>query len=244
MIMILQQKLSLLFFICIISFVNAVDRCEETCGTENLAKRFSYPFGFSSGCPIQLNCTEGTETVKIGEFEVENVTADSIFVNLPAKCEREITSLSPLFGDSYGMTRQNSLLFQNCSAPRNSCLIPMKLVEQRFNLSNCGVNSDDIRCYYSGSNTGLMRYSDLKQSGCQFLFSSLAFNSGEKTSVSLEFERVELEWWLHGNCSCSENANCHNFTANGKHVHRCRCKEGFEGDGFKHGTGCRKSESN
>lgn len=245
-IMIPQLSLSLLISICILYLANAADLCDRTCRNGKSTKRVPYPFGFSPGCAIRLTCANAT--VKIGEFEVQNVTADSIFVNLPTKCHRQITSLHPLFGPNYGMTRQNSLLLQNCTTHQNGCVIPTSLVEQRFNLKTCGVGSDNITCfswpYNENKSASFMSFNDLSRTGCNYLFSSLAFNSGGNSAGSLEFQLLELGWGLNGSCNCSKNADCTpNVTlANGISGHRCRCQEGFEGDGFVAGDGCRRSE--
>lgn len=244
--MIPQLSLSLLISICILYLANAADLCDRTCRNGKSTKRVPYPFGFSPGCAIRLTCANAT--VKIGEFEVQNVTADSIFVNLPAKCHRQITSLRPLFGPNYGVTWQNSLLLQNCTTHQNGCVIPTSLVEQRFNLKTCGVGSDNITCfswpYNENKSASFMSFNDLNRTRCNYLFSSLAFNSGRNSAGSLEFQLLELGWGLNGSCNCSKNADCtHNVTfANGISGHRCRCQEGFEGDGFVAGDGCRRSE--
>lgn len=243
--MIPQLSLSLLISICILYLANAADLCDRTCRNGKSTKRVPYPFGFSPGCAIRLTCANAT--VKIGEFEVQNVTADSIFVNLPTKCHRQITSLHPLFGPNYGMTRQNSLLLQNCTTHQNGCVIPTSLVEQRFNLKTCGVVSDNITCfswpYNENKSASFMSFNDLSRTGCNYLFSSLAFNSGGNSAGSLEFQLLELGWGLNGSCNCSKNADCTpNVTlANGISGHRCRCQEGFEGDGFVAGDGCRRT---
>ncbi|ESR39029.1 Wall-associated receptor kinase-like 14 [Citrus sinensis] len=243
--MIPQLSLSLLISICILYLANAADLCDRTCRNGKSTKRVPYPFGFSPGCAIRLTCANAT--VKIGEFEVQNVTADSIFVNLPTKCHRQITSLHPLFGPNYGMTRQNSLLLQNCTTHQNGCVIPTSLVEQRFNLKTCGVGSDNITCfswpYNENKSASFMSFNDLSRTGCNYLFSSLAFNSGGNSAGSLEFQLLELGWGLNGSCNCSKNADCTpNVTlANGISGHRCRCQEGFEGDGFVAGDGCRRT---
>nr|XP_017185086.1 rust resistance kinase Lr10-like isoform X4 [Malus domestica] len=57
----------------------------------------------------------------------------------------------------------------------------------------------------------------------------------------LELEVVELEWWLEGTCGCDKNAYCTTVVSpNGTEGYRCNCKEGFGGDGYVAGLGCRK----
>ena len=69
---------------------------------------------------------------------------------------------------------------------------------------------------------------------------NLRNNSG--AAVSLEVATIELGWWLQGGCQCSPDANCTVIESpvGRKPGFRCSCKEGFVGDGFLAGTGCRK----
>ncbi|KAM1113065.1 hypothetical protein ACFX13_046713 [Malus domestica] len=88
--------------------------CIHTCGSGKSAKTVRYPFGFSPGCQIRLNCSENNE-ITLGKFRVQNVTPNAVFVNLPARCNRRFESVIGLFGPTWN----NSLLLQNCSAPQN-----------------------------------------------------------------------------------------------------------------------------
>ncbi|TKY70521.1 Wall-associated receptor kinase 14 [Spatholobus suberectus] len=65
--------------------------CNRHCGGQTL----QFPFGFSKGCPIQLNCSNNQ--VQLFDFLVQNVTNSNIFVNLPAKCNRGMQSIVRLF---------------------------------------------------------------------------------------------------------------------------------------------------
>ncbi|XP_031262454.1 wall-associated receptor kinase-like 14 isoform X2 [Pistacia vera] len=236
-----------LILIFAISVMEAAENCEQTCKTSKLLKSVPYPFGFSKGCPIQLHCDHTTESVRIGEFDVQNVTADSIFVNLPEKCNRQMNSLLPLFNHSYGMTSQNSLLFHNCTGrgSPNNCVVSTSLVQQQFNSRSCDNKSNHITCYSftNTSETIVLNFKDLYQTGCTSLLSSFALNSVGDSGVSLEFRRVELAWWLpRDDKNCSKNAVIKNVSLpTGGHGFRCICKEGFQGDGFAAGTGCLKT---
>nr|GMD48638.1 wall-associated receptor kinase-like 14 [Ipomoea batatas] len=66
-----------------------------------VSKQVPFPFGFSSGCEIPLNCTESDETMHIGEFPVYNITSDTIMVNFPQNCLRPIEAMKPLFTDNF-----------------------------------------------------------------------------------------------------------------------------------------------
>ncbi|KAK3223455.1 hypothetical protein Dsin_010480 [Dipteronia sinensis] len=230
-------------FVFVVSSIEAnhnKDHCEQKCEAGKTLKTVPFPFGFSEGCQIRLNCTN--ETVTIGEFQVQNITADNIVVGFPAKCGRDMRSLGTLFGLNYAMTRSNTLLLQNCSSPQNDCVISKSLIEQRFDLKSCNQN-DSMDCYSPGNKrTGLLRFNDLNHSRCKFLLSSFAFNSRGVSGVSLEFHRLELDWWLPGNCSCSKHADCIKVElSNNSSGFRCLCKKGFQGDGFATGNGCRKT---
>lgn len=59
---------------------------------------------------------------------------------------------------------------------------------------------------------------------------------------ALVFRKLELGWWLEGDCRCDSNASCTRLwsPATGRPGFRCRCEEGFHGDGFLDGMGCRR----
>lgn len=86
----------------------------------------------------------------------------------------------------------------------------------------------------------------LEKIGCKYFMSSISTENLRKnldSAVSLEVATIELGWWLHGDrCRCSDHANCTEIKSpiDGKLGFRCGCKEGFVGDGFLAGNGCRK----
>ena len=56
---------------------------------------------------------------------------------------------------------------------------------------------------------------------------------------------MELEWWVVGEtCRCSRHATCTLVTTPiaGQRAFRCECPEGYDGDGFADGTGCRRGQ--
>ncbi|XP_010255034.1 PREDICTED: wall-associated receptor kinase-like 14 [Nelumbo nucifera] len=213
--------------------------CSSTCGLV----KFPYPLGFSKDCPISLNCTNGEAF--IGEFKVKNVTSDSILVHLPPKCKRPIENLKQLFQANYALTWQNGLLLENCTLPVNGCSIPAPLMEIHFEKQVCSKNRTNIKCFAKGGKD-FMKYDDVNEVNCKYLFSSIAIDSNSNSSsLSLEFQTVQVGWWLEGKCDCSKNANLTTFKIpnNGTGC-RCQCNKGFEGDGFKAGVGCRKVKCN
>ncbi|XP_052196896.1 wall-associated receptor kinase-like 14 isoform X2 [Diospyros lotus] len=230
-------------------------QCSRTCGSnEGNQTRVPFPFGFSAGCSIRLNCSKSGK-VSIGRYQVQNVTTDSILINLPPKCNRSVEEIDPFFGDNYAPTWQNSFMFQNCLSPDQSCLIPTSMVEARFRLPDCGLRNKSFQCYSAVvGNSELMTRKNLSQTGCQFLFTSIVMdagnnsdkNSNQNPAVALQFQVAELGWWLHGRCNCSQQAECIKLAPpNGRPGFRCRCKTGFEGDGFNLALagagGCRKA---
>lgn len=215
--------------------------CNRYCGTTSV----QYPFGFTEGCEIRLNCTPN-KNIQIGDFQVQNITTDNILVNLPAKCDRHILEIDRFFNQNYAPTWRNNFLLRNCRPQLNGCVIQGSLLEDRFSIPRCKSDSGNISCY-SEEDIGLklMSLKNLNRANCTVLFTSIAVDSIENRSmnsaVELKFQSVELEWWLKGSCSCVREANCVNVTlASGEMRFRCRCKEGFKGDGFTAGDGCRK----
>lgn len=237
------QAIVLLVFRIVFPVILASAGCDQSCGGSG---KFPFPFGFSAGCPIQLNCT-ANGAAAVGEFMVQRVTSDSIRINLPAKCGRPILTAGQLFGQNYAPTTFNGILLQNCSTEFTGCFISSTMVQTNFPIHDCDPKkANGIHCYSQQDVKGdFIDYRNLTSSGCQSLFSAFSVNeySGNNNSaVSLDVQLVKLGWWLEGDCKCSENANCTIIKSpvNGRRAHRCQCLEGFVGDGFQHSLGCRK----
>lgn len=237
-------------FILLIIFVaactarvqNVTRNYQNRCGGEIL----QYPFGFSEGSGIKLNCTENR--VQVGGFQVQNVTSDSIFIYLPAKCNRSMLSIYPLFGGNFAPTRNNSFLVQDCEAALGGCVIPASsFLGNQIEVESCDKTSGNISCFMKQKkqeNEGVvdsdfLAFKDLNETGCRYLFSAVAF--GQSKEITVQFQEVELGWWLQGPCQCSANATCSTvYLQNGSSGFRCRCNDGFQGDGFANGAGCWK----
>ncbi|CAA2981305.1 wall-associated receptor kinase-like 14 [Olea europaea subsp. europaea] len=224
-------------------------QCDRSCGVVKTS--MPYPFGFSDGCGIKLNCTDGN--IKIGDFLVENVTSDNIMINLPAKCNRSIEELTRLFGPNYALTWRNGLLLQNCSSPVGDCVIPSIVTKSHFSgFDGCGSPLDSINCYSgTGGGTDFLNYGDVRERrNCSILFSSIAVDLNENgntnnssgtsgsSAMELNFQKVELGWWLEGFCNnsksrnCHPNANCTDVLYGNTAGFRCKCNPGYAGDGF------------
>ncbi|KAG6406389.1 hypothetical protein SASPL_133989 [Salvia splendens] len=222
----------------------AAAACNQTCGWRTVP----FPFGFSSGCEIQLNCSPNG-TALASEFPVLAISSDTILANLPAVCNRPVEALGRLFTRNYAPTFLNAVLLQNCSGDPNSCFIPTTEVRANFELLDCGGHTNDsIRCYSQADNSSLfMDYGRLRRSGCTSLFSAISIKSLDMSnlSVSLDVRIVRLGWWRLGRCGCSDHAKCEAVSPPGNvevAAYRCRCVDGFVGDGFRDGMGCRRDQ--
>ncbi|GMH06444.1 hypothetical protein Nepgr_008284 [Nepenthes gracilis] len=213
----------------------------STCNQSCLGNRVDYPFGFSVGCKIQLNCRSDGQILLAG-FKVNNVTSDSIMIFFPGTCNRPIEEIKKLFDQHYAPTWQNGLLLQNCTSSSSSCVVPASYLESSVKLQDC--KNRNLSCHaVTNSGIDVLSYENISRTGCKFLFSSLFVEWSVKwnSSLSLDFETLQLGWWLTGKCHCSENANCTTVhLPDGSPGYRCRCDDGFTGDGFADGQGCRK----
>ncbi|KAE8662861.1 Wall-associated receptor kinase-like 14 [Hibiscus syriacus] len=180
----------------------------------------------------------------IGNFDVHNVTSRDIIVHLPSKCDRQLASISALFSKSYAVSTTNSLLLQSCSKPIPApCEIRPRFLDPSLNLDPCLANSDNITCFASNRSERLLSFEEVNKTECRFFLSSTSFvvDSARNSSFSLEFERVNLGWWIKGPCDCDGNASCELVKrGNSTLGFNCLCNEGFEGDGFRAGAGCRR----
>ncbi|GJX25921.1 wall-associated receptor kinase-like protein 14 [Tanacetum coccineum] len=67
--------------------------------------------------------------------------------------------------------------------------------------------------------------------------------SSQSLPASLEFQLLELGWWVRGECSCDRNAGCQDVVVENRTArYRCICNDGFQGDGFCAGNGCRRGQ--
>ncbi|XP_041998380.1 wall-associated receptor kinase-like 14 [Salvia splendens] len=231
---------------------SALDINSTSCNRNCRGIPVQHPFGFSDACQIKLNCSSNNSAIQIGGFDVFNVTSDHILVGIPAKCHRPIDELSQLFGSNFAPTWRNGLLLENCSTPMNDCVVPRRLVMSTMASQDCqkeNRSEERLTCYSVGSNDSaeFLDYETVKKTGkCGNLLSSiLVENATQGSSIALDFQKVELGWWINGGCQgvCDPNADCTEFQYEGKLRHRCKCKHGYAGDGFPSGdggNGCQK----
>ncbi|XP_075498659.1 wall-associated receptor kinase-like 14 [Primulina tabacum] len=237
-------------FLCVFilrSFAQNNDsrECNQSCDDKSV----QYPFGFSDGCKIKLSCNRNTGNITIDNFFVQNWTADHILISFPASCNRPIQELQGLFSQNYAPTWRNGLLLKNCSSRLKDCVIPSRLISSQIGDQECNFN---VTCYSQDieDETEFLDYEKVLSKGnCTFLHSSILVdmdgNSGGvrgSSSVTLEFQTAELGWWLDGDCKCAANANCTEVVEGGERKgFRCKCNDGYAGDGFADGEGCKKA---
>ncbi|EPS73768.1 hypothetical protein M569_00987, partial [Genlisea aurea] len=209
--------------------------CPRQCGNATV----KYPFGFSDGCGIRLNCSGGGE-IGVGGFDALNVTGERISIGLPIRCDRSIEKLRELFGPNFAPTWKNEFLLENCSESVRDCLIPSRFL----GAESCG--GYNRSCYAPGSADGIavefLNYTDvLRRGDCGVLLSSMMVDWSPGSSIALEVGTVELGWWLDGACDCDGNASCTVVRYGGRVGYRCNCNQGYVGDGFSAGNGCRRA---
>ncbi|EHA8590197.1 wall-associated receptor kinase-like 14 [Cocos nucifera] len=214
--------------------------CQRTCGSTTVP----FPFGFSNGCHIPLNCTGVPPEIRVGRFQVRNITPDSLLVDVPPDCNRSVRAVESLFGKNYELTRRNGLFLRHCTSPSVAgCLIPTSLLTQE-DLKSCG---DNTTCFSDEGNTdGFLVAKKIINAGCKFFYTSIGFEpereSPDPQMLPLMLRTAVVDWWLEGRCRCSNHAHCTNITSpsTGNPGFRCNCQGGFHGDGFADGSGCQK----
>lgn len=141
-------------------------------------------------------------------------------------------------------------------------MIPATLVQTHFESPSCDADTNNnstinssisssnynISCYTESQPRGFIDFENVTKRNCSYFVSSIFLESlnNSTSSVSLEVQIVQLGWWLEGNCQCSEYANCTSsvqLPETRRNGSRCKCKDGFEGDGYLAGSGCRKVSS-
>ena len=217
----------------VVSTILRSSTCNRVCGEE----RVNYPFGFSGDCEIRLSCTAGGE-MEFNGFGIRDITSETLLLNLPADCDRPIDQIDRLFRKNYALTFRNGLVLRNCSSS-SSRQVESSLLEEHFGESMCKDRHGETENmnYYDCNSVGaeILKHGDASGTGCKFLFSAIVVLPNNE----IDFQAIELAWWLHGACCCDPNAACTLVLPAG---FRCRCNEGFTGDGYLQGEGCRNGQ--
>ncbi|KDP38442.1 hypothetical protein JCGZ_04367 [Jatropha curcas] len=233
----LKEKVLLLSSIFILSLITT-QACNQTCG----GQQFPYPFGFSSDCPIHLNCSPEGQILINQQFPVQKVTQEKIRINLEPNCNRSIQAFKSLFTRNFAPKSTNAILLHNCSSSTLlPCNIPAMSVETHFESLKCSNNSK-MSCLFDLTPDGFFHRNDTQLNQCRNLLSSIS-SAPLEGSVSLDVQMMELGWWLLGDCHCSDHADCNRFKTphRGLMGYQCQCKDGFDGDGYAAGAGCRQA---
>jgi len=232
-----------LFLHRIALFTVAEIPCNRTCGSTTV----KYPFGFSGACPYILDsdCSESGD-VHLNGFKVLNFTNSSIIVrpwqtkHNKSSCYGD-TGIPSFFKQQFGLTSRNVLLLDNCT--KSEC--KFNITRYYDGRKNCSAKSGLITCV-SNTDGPWLSWNYLEASACKHFISSFISETAaiDTGSIRFDLDKLELGWWVNGACrpnSCSPHANCSNFRNpnNTEWGHICNCKEGFEGDGFSKGVGCK-----
>lgn len=213
--------------------------CNRTCGSRTVP----YPFGFDHGCQNRLTClSDGNITLE--GYPVANITANGVLIRYGLQCKPRNQALD-VFRRKYALTSQNILVVNNCSAEDSNCaFFNVTKIEDKYPAAK-GCNSSNFRCLTT--NEHFIPWKSMNNSGCSEVLSGIFVDSTVNLELKLDFGKVELGWWIEGNClnKCSTNANCTQFVSpnTGNPAHICSCNDGFVGDGFLQGDGCHKDSS-
>uniref|UniRef100_A0A0D6QYW1 Protein kinase domain-containing protein n=1 Tax=Araucaria cunninghamii TaxID=56994 RepID=A0A0D6QYW1_ARACU len=247
----------LLIFVRKISYVlsNAEAPCNRTCGSTTV----KYPFGFSASCPYRLDTDcSGSGDLHLKGFKVLDFTDESVIIDpwnrnhSPTQCYQQLDILSD-FKQQFALTGRNVfLLGENCTEP--VCTLDVSTLidvvyKDGSGRKNCTpVDSSRNHTCISMIGQKWVPWKNLEDSNCKDMMSSMIYEGKQNSSISFKVNEIDLAWWMNGTCqtnSCSANANCTKFRNpnTNKMAHRCKCLEGFVGDGFLQGSGCQKGSA-
>ncbi|XP_012083814.1 probably inactive receptor-like protein kinase At2g46850 [Jatropha curcas] len=223
------------------------NECNEKCGKFHIP----FPFHLNISCAtispaFHLSCTNSTTlylNIDSQSYKVLEFFSDGILVDFPgaSTCRQynDLNSFRFSGNDHFGISSNNVIGLYDCE---DSSLC--KADCETINLSDCDGNSNasPACCYplsdHSSWNLG-DGFSVFSKFGCRG-FSSWAVTGGSNTGK----RGVKLEWAVparnYSMGACAINANTVNATSVEGGV-RCKCQDGFVGDGFATGVGCLKS---
>ncbi|CAN1198017.1 Probably inactive receptor-like protein kinase At2g46850 [Linum perenne] len=230
--------------------------CNETCGNLHLP----FPFHINTTCnptpistsssPFHLTCTNSTSlslTIDSKSYRVLRFFPDGLLVDFPspspsAACRQynDLNAFSFSGNSHFGISAENVIGLYDCE---DSSLCKTEC--ETVNLPGCGGGGGgggSPACCYPLSDRSSWEIGDgfgvFGKYGCRG-FACWVVTKGERDGK----RGVKLEFGLWGNSSnrwCAEDGDVVNATTVESGV-RCRCRDGFVGDGYVNGSGCLKS---
>ncbi|KAH7302399.1 hypothetical protein KP509_23G070400 [Ceratopteris richardii] len=242
-----QEVLFAFFTIFLLQLCHA---CPDVCGNTVI----SYPFGLGK-CGLEtfrLKCDHNSQlrlSLNRVEFQVLSISSRKIAIN-PMKnstCGDSNVDYFSFIGESsyaipkthYTISRHNALMMYKCKETSNcSCDIEpgLDVVYRMEKVYGCPTR---YCC-------GLLLEQSLRSltKNCSSFVSWILTPAPPLSISTLQIQvqyGLELDAWVPGPCSCCVSAKCiPNPYGLG---HQCQCQEGFVGDGFSNGSGCRSNAS-
>lgn len=223
-----------------------ISQCDEKCGK----LRIPFPFHLNTSCAsvsnaFRLSCSNSTTLyldIDSLSYKVLEFFSDGILVDFPGSstCRQynDLNSFGLAGNDCFGISVDNVIGLYDCE-DSSLCKADCETID----LPGCdGSGSDPPACCYPLSDHSSWDFGDgfsvFSKFGCRG-FSSWVVSRGSNTGK----RGVKLEWAVPKNSSkgvCGDKADIVNATAVDGGI-RCKCQDGFVGDGYASGEGCMKS---
>ncbi|RLN00156.1 wall-associated receptor kinase-like 21 [Panicum miliaceum] len=240
--------------------------CDRRCGGTVVP----YPFGFSAGCPVVLACDAPTSTALLprttaaAPYPVRSFRRppfSTFLVSVAPSCNRSVgEARASLSGAGYGVSNRTGLfLGGGCrTSGASNCSVSPSLAASLLRIASCAGNDTTWACvaevpsYSSPPARGqgwFFNWEHADAAGCRDVLTATVYGEPTVGSPSLDFDVVEMNWWVNGTCAdaaagagagwCAANAGCDDVLApSGAWGHQCYCSDGMSGDGFVAGEGC------
>ncbi|GAA0141472.1 transmembrane signal receptor [Lithospermum erythrorhizon] len=241
-----------------IPFPFHLNSINQASGNESNDQSWHFSEAFNLSCinSSSLFLRIGSENYHILEFLPDGILID--FPNTASVDCHHFNEFNFTGNEYFGISVDNVVALYDCE-DSSFCKSGEEYCDKRTNVSKCDDDDGDEHDYGSGGeaataagshqpscyslhNQSVWRvgdgFSTFRQFGCRG-FSSWIVSSGGNEST----KGVKLEWAYPNNSSevsCAENAETVNSTSV-RFGMRCKCKDGFVGDGFTTGVGCQKS---
>ncbi|CAK7348612.1 unnamed protein product [Dovyalis caffra] len=223
-----------------------ISQCDEKCGKLHIP----FPFHLNTSCAsvsnvFHLSCSNSTTlylNMDSQSYRVLEFFSDGILVDFPGSstCRQynDLNSFGLTINNYFGISVDNVIGLYDCE-DSSLCKADCETID----LPGCdGSDSGSPACCYPLSDHTSWDFGDgfsvFSKFGCRG-FSSWVVSRGTNTGK----RGVKLEWAVPRNSSkgvCADNADIVNATAVDRGI-RCKCQDGFVGDGYANGEGCMKS---